>query len=42
MVLNSQQNVAFSVNGCRILGVNGELILKGGNGASILFIHRKV
>ncbi|ONK65380.1 uncharacterized protein A4U43_C07F36510 [Asparagus officinalis] len=41
VVLNPQQNVVFSVHGCGILGVNGELVVKDGGGASILFIRKK-
>ncbi|KAG1342621.1 Protein LURP-one-related 6 [Cocos nucifera] len=40
-VMNSNQNVVFSVDGCGILGVKGELVLRDGEGAPLLFIRKK-
>lgn len=42
VVMNSGQNVVFKVDGCGILGIEGELILRDGNGAPILLIRKKV
>ncbi|XP_008782601.1 protein LURP-one-related 6-like [Phoenix dactylifera] len=41
VVMNSNQKVVFSVDGCGILGVKGELILRDGDGAPVLFIRKK-
>ncbi|KAM0953043.1 putative tubby-like protein [Dioscorea sansibarensis] len=41
VVMNLGQKVVFSVDGCGILGSKGELIVRDGDGASTLFIHRK-
>lgn len=42
VVMNPDQNVVFSVDGCGILGIKGELVLRDGGGAPVLFIHKKV
>ncbi|KAJ6848355.1 protein LURP-one-related 6-like [Iris pallida] len=41
VVLNGRNSVVFSVVGCGVLGANGELILKDGDGAPILYIRKK-
>ncbi|XP_010911020.2 protein LURP-one-related 6 [Elaeis guineensis] len=41
VVMNANQNVVFKVDGCGILGIKGELILRDGDGAPILLIHKK-
>ncbi|KAF3326539.1 Protein LURP-one-related 6 [Carex littledalei] len=35
------QKVIFRVEGCGILGVNGELIVRDGDGTAVLFIRKK-
>ncbi|KAK0571964.1 hypothetical protein LWI29_024153 [Acer saccharum] len=37
----SNQRVVFSVDGCGVLGVKGELIVKDGNGDALVLIRRK-
>ncbi|KAF9597477.1 hypothetical protein IFM89_018923 [Coptis chinensis] len=41
VVTNYSQNVAFRVDGCGTLGVEGEAILKNSDGESLLVIRRK-
>ncbi|WOL12151.1 protein LURP-one-related 6 [Canna indica] len=41
VVLNSSQNLVFTVEGCGTLGAKGELVLKDGDGGSILSITKK-
>ncbi|KAF5195857.1 Lurp-one-like protein [Thalictrum thalictroides] len=38
---NNSQKVVFKVDGCGILGVEGELVLKDSDGESLLLIRRK-
>jgi uncharacterized protein YxjI len=42
VVMDGNQRVVFHVEGCGILGVNGELIIRDGNGTAVLFIRKKV
>ncbi|CAD6202347.1 unnamed protein product [Miscanthus lutarioriparius] len=41
VVTNQDQRAAFSVDGCGIIGVSGQLIVRNGDGSAILFIHKK-
>ncbi|XP_042374756.1 protein LURP-one-related 6-like [Zingiber officinale] len=41
VAMDTSQVVAFAVDGCCVLGVNGECMVKDGNGNSILFISKK-
>lgn len=41
VVMDCRNNVVFSVVGCGVLGANGELILKDGDGTPILYIRKK-
>jgi uncharacterized protein YxjI len=42
VVMDGNQRVVFHVEGCAILGVNGELIIRDGDGTTVLFIRKKV
>lgn len=42
VAMDASQAIAFAVDGCCVLGVNGECMVKDGNGNSILFISKKV
>ncbi|KAJ3694257.1 hypothetical protein LUZ60_009737 [Juncus effusus] len=41
VVTDINQKVVFVVDGCGKLGAKGELLVKDGNGESILYIHKK-
>ncbi|KAJ1687291.1 hypothetical protein LUZ63_018681 [Rhynchospora breviuscula] len=41
VVMDGNQRVVFRVEGCGILGVNGELIVRDGDGTAVLFIRKK-
>ncbi|KAJ3673643.1 hypothetical protein LUZ60_005635 [Juncus effusus] len=41
VVMDWNQKVLFSVDGCRVLGINGELIVRDGDGTAILLITKK-
>ncbi|XP_072980348.1 protein LURP-one-related 6 [Typha angustifolia] len=41
VVTDSSQKIIFFVDGCGMLGAKGELMVKDGDGASILFIRKK-
>lgn len=42
VVTNYTQRVLFSVDGCGILGNEGELLVKDGNGEPVISIRKKV
>lgn len=42
VVTDSCHKVVFEVDGCGKLGAKGELMVKDGEGESILYIHKKV
>ena len=42
VVMDGYQRVIFRVEGCGILGVDGELIVRDGDGTAVLFIRKKV
>ncbi|XP_077234644.1 protein LURP-one-related 6-like [Tasmannia lanceolata] len=41
VVTNTNQTVVFKVDGCGTLGIKGQLILRDGDGESLLYIRRK-
>ncbi|XP_021275429.1 protein LURP-one-related 6 [Herrania umbratica] len=41
VVTDCSQKVVFRVDGCGVLGIKGELVLKDGNGDALLLIRRK-
>ncbi|KAL6648698.1 hypothetical protein ACP70R_012922 [Stipagrostis hirtigluma subsp. patula] len=41
VVTDRDQRVVFSVDGCGIIGVSGQLIVRDGDGNAILFIQKK-
>ncbi|WOK97546.1 protein LURP-one-related 6 [Canna indica] len=41
VVMDANQSVAFAVDGCCVLGVSGECVVRDGNGNSILVIRKK-
>ncbi|XP_077239958.1 LURP-one-like protein (DUF567) [Tasmannia lanceolata] len=41
VVLSTNQTVVFKVDGCGTLGIKGQLILRDGEGESLLFVRRK-
>ncbi|WVZ56234.1 hypothetical protein U9M48_006799 [Paspalum notatum var. saurae] len=42
VVTDHGQRAIFSVDGCGIIGVSGQLIVRDGDGNAILFIHKKL
>ncbi|GLT74303.1 hypothetical protein SLA2020_461080 [Shorea laevis] len=41
VVTNCSQKVVFRVDGCGVLGIKGELVLRDGDGGALLLIRRK-
>jgi hypothetical protein len=42
VVTDQEQQIVFSIDGCGIIGANGQLIIRDGDDNAILFIHKKV
>lgn len=42
VVTDCSQKVVFKVDGCGVLGIKGELIVRDGNGDALVLIRRKV
>lgn len=42
VVMNINQHIVFAVDGCGVLGVSGECVIRDGDGNSLLVIRRKV
>lgn len=42
VVTDQEQRIVFSVDGCGIIGVSGQLIVRDADENAILFIHKKV
>ncbi|RRT33017.1 hypothetical protein B296_00057434 [Ensete ventricosum] len=41
VVMNTNQHIVFAVDGCGVLGVSGECMIRDGDGNSLLVIRRK-
>ncbi|CAD5194781.1 protein LURP-one-related 6-like [Musa acuminata AAA Group] len=41
VVMNTNQHIVFAVDGCGVLGVSGECVIRDGDGNSLLVIRRK-
>ncbi|CAL9081938.1 unnamed protein product [Musa textilis] len=41
VVMNTNQHIVFAVDGCGVLGVSGECMIRDGDGNSVLVIRRK-
>lgn len=42
VVTDCREKTIFKIDGCGVLGTRGELVLRDGDGADLLLIHKKV